>query len=1181
MANNRENKNDTQQPVHGISGAAWESFSNALLMMMRQTMQASAGVILLSGEFNDTVIAASGMDASVIGKIVPDLGFKKINPGIFESEIVKGLEVENPLAIFPALNFISGVKWKTSKGLSGAICLLYREQKIFTEEQKISLEKTASMLGSFITISGQAERRWDRLLHYRTLVDRARDVIYTSDRHGRFTFVSEGIEKLTGHRSKDLIGKHFTELIAPEFKEATENFYLEQARLHTEVTVREFPLITAFNTLKWVEQTVVLFLKDGKPESYEGIVRDIDQRKKDQEALEAATRSTEEIRKSFQLILDNTDLIISIKDLDFRYLLVNKKFEATFQVSTETLFKKTDQEMPAGLLPASFSVGDRDVLEKKKALHLERTIQTPSGEKIFMISKFPLLGKKGGLNAFCMIANDITARKKTEILLKQQDEKFSKVFHSNPAGLILFKAQNQEVVEINEAMCEITGYSKEEVLGKAESLKPVISEEEREKLVKIFKEKGVIKNLELILTHKSGMKKTVIHSSHTLEIGNQLHGLSIFYDVTEQKKLEKEVQEKGRLFSMMFHSSPAGMTLGTLTPYKFILANESFLAMTGFTHNELISLNFQTDSLIAKEEREKLFAIFKAKSSVKNEEVKIRCKDQSGKYVLLSSEKILLNGETHLLTVYNDITARKELEEELMKAKEAAEASGKAKEEFLANMSHEIRTPLNALMGFTDLLSETKLKTDQREYVQAMGTSGNTLLSVINDILDYSKMEAGMLTIEKQPLSIRILLDSLGVSFKEMARQKGLAFELMVDDQIPEVLTGDGGRLAQILTNLVGNAIKFTHEGKVGILARLSGRDESTAKVRIEVYDTGIGIPEDKKQSIFERFNQGNRDTTRLYGGTGLGLSIVKKLTTLQGGNIEVSGREGKGTVFSITIPYDISTETTPQNQVIAESFDLDAPKNKLILLVEDNRVNQNLAVRILSNFGFRTEVAENGKIAVERVKENNYDLILMDMQMPEMTGYEAAKVIRQDLKLHTPIIAMTAHALSSEREKCLQLGMNDYLSKPYKKEDLIRKIMHQFAMDAEALKTGGPDKKPGKIKPRTLNLSFLEDLSGGDKTFIAETLKLFLEDAPVELQKIERGISETEFFAIQQSAHKLKSMLTTVGLEGQLGILKEMELLGEQKKGMEKIKKNFKALNGVFKRALREAKVWVDKNLK
>ncbi|MEM6764165.1 MAG: ATP-binding protein [Bacteroidota bacterium] len=421
--------------------------------------------------------------------------------------------------------------------------------------------------------------------------------------------------------------------------------------------------------------------------------------------------------------------------------------------------------------------------------------------------------------------------------------------------------------------------------------------------------------------------------------------------------------------------------------------------------------------------------------------------DQEGRIfpIDLSISKIETSGEAVYIAIVRDISTRKEFQRALITAKEEAERMATAKTNFLSNMSHEIRTPMNAVIGLTNILLQEEPRQDQIDSLKALKFSGENLLVLINDILDYNKIESGKLEFEKIDFGLKDIVQSINKGLGVKAEKKKIKLDFVLGQGVPRVIMGDPTRLTQILNNLVGNAIKFTEKGSVTLDIQLEEKVNDDLWLNFRVIDTGIGIPEDKLDHIFESFTQTNSTITRKYGGTGLGLAITKRLLELQGSEIKVSSKEDVGSTFYFTLKVGVSKKKVKDLHNLAEEEGLLRTFNgEKILLVEDNKVNQIVASRFLKKWGLSMDIADNGKIATELVQENEYMLVLMDLQMPEMDGYTATKVIRQmdgEKFEKLPIIALTASALALTRIKVKETGMDGHVSKPFKPVELNHKI--------------------------------------------------------------------------------------------------------------------------------------------
>lgn len=428
-------------------------------------------------------------------------------------------------------------------------------------------------------------------------------------------------------------------------------------------------------------------------------------------------------------------------------------------------------------------------------------------------------------------------------------------------------------------------------------------------------------------------------------------------------------------------------------------------------------------------------------------EVILKRKDNSAMWGSLQVVKL---GRERLLVFCQDITIHKQAEQEMRRAKDVAEAANKTKSIFLTNMSHELRTPLSGVVGVTELLQKTMLDASQREYVGIIRTSSELLLELINDLLTFARIEAGKLELHPHDFNLIYLINDALALLKLQAAEKGLLLDCCIEPDVPPYLHGDSTRLSQIVINLASNAIKFTGSGSVNVNVRFLSQTDQSATLNISVRDTGIGIPTDRLQAIFAPFTQVDGSTSRKYGGTGLGLSICRQLAKLMGTSISVESVEGAGSTFSFDL--ELSKQAVPEKQLIEAAVENkpgaasnDIVNKGRILLAEDHNTNRRVIKMMITSLGYRVDAVANGLLAVSALKSSPYDLVLMDCQMPEMSGYEATAMIRDPqsdvLNHNIPVIALTANALEEVRQRCLTAGMNDFLTKPV----LVRQLEEVF----------------------------------------------------------------------------------------------------------------------------------------
>ncbi|MFM2316688.1 MAG: hypothetical protein RLZZ155_1020 [Bacteroidota bacterium] len=471
----------------------------------------------------------------------------------------------------------------------------------------------------------------------------------------------------------------------------------------------------------------------------------------------------------------------------------------------------------------------------------------------------------------------------------------------------------------------------------------------------------------------------------------------------------------------------------------------------------------------------------------------------------------------------NTVNERKEFEKQLEEARTKAEESLETRKLFLANISHEIRTPINAISGMSGILADTEISDTQKQYVNAIQSSSKSLMVIVNDILDMSKLESGKFAAEFIPFNLKEMIDPLHTSYHIRTDEKGIEFSVNYPKDMPKWVFGDPTRLSQILNNLISNAIKFTDKGRVSLDISVE-KNGKLNDFTFKVSDTGIGIDPEKLNTIFEFFSQADNTITRRFGGTGLGLAISKSISELLGGEIYVESEKNVGSSFIFKLSMPEASEQ--ERSTLQQDADL---TGKNVLIVEDNELNRFLALTILKKWKANTFIAENGEEAVEVVKTQPIDIVLMDIQMPVMDGVAAAIAIRKELESSVPIIALTANALESEKEKCWQAGMNEYITKPYNPDFLLEKI-NLLTQDISLLESTSSEE---------ISMDHLHELMNGSKEQMIRMTKVFLDQIENHFSELKKALNENDLDLIKDTTHKLKSSFKLFGLH-KTGVLLE-----------------------------------------
>jgi PAS domain S-box-containing protein len=750
----------------------------------------------------------------------------------------------------------------------------------------------------------------------------------------------------------------------------------------------------------------------------------------------------------------------------------------------------------------------------------------------------------------------------------------------NDANLIAVSADEKGHIKYVSAVAEkISGFKTENLLNNLWWENTYGSKNEglafKENVIRVLASKTSInpKPYERKLHCKDGSYKWIEWRD---SIGANNNYVSIGVDITDWKK-----KEEIRIQSDAILKNIPNIVLVSSKKGEVIFASPSVEKTLGFPFEEIKGNNWWKKTYVSKNKAEEakeaiLNYVFKGEKSFV-EILKQKIKTKNGTDIWIGWE-FSKGANGSFISIGKDITDRIISEIELKKAKEEAEESVKVKNEFLSNMSHEIRTPLNAIIGFTDLLLETKLTQEQREHLETMHNSGEILLTLINNVLDLSKLESNKFNIEKIPFNLNRTLNEVVKLMKVKAQEKEILLNLNISPNVPEEVVSDSNRISQILLNLIGNAIKFTDKGSVTVTVNKIEENDKSAVISFEIKDTGIGIVSNKINSVFGAFTQAKSDTSRIYGGTGLGLTIVKRLITLLNGQIKVESVFGKGSTFTMTLPLEKGLKNEIK-KVADDEIDIENQSlGYAILLVEDNKTNQLLAKTRLERWNCKVDIANNGFEGVKKTQQQLYDIIMMDIQMPVMDGYEATKIIKNDISLEVskiPIIAMTAFTSKTEINRALEAGMDDYIFKPFKPGELFKilkkhgdkpKVTEEIIEPEIAMEV--------KNNNKYINLKFLEKETLNEATVLVLLIELFFKDLKEYMQLLEIKVKERDWQTLYKATHKIKPSISMFGITKLEPVIFALEKIFKEETDLENIDSLVRKCKTIIVNVKRELKV-------